>query len=113
MQLFFAKLFGCWIIDDKVPIDIESFSRSVAHGVPHPDLYLTFTIATFSSRLSEYAALSQVHALQKDGVCQRATWYYTLGEFRVQVTWALPGHKHGLAKTWTAGSGKVIRFHRM
>lgn len=113
VQLFFAKPFGCRIINDKMPIDIEWFSRSVANGIPHPDLYLTFTIATFSPRLSEYAALSQVHALQKGGVCQRATWYCTLGEFSVQVTWALPDHKHGLSKTWTAGSGKVIRFHRM
>ena len=79
VQLFFAKLFGCRIIDEKMPIAIDSFSHSVRSGTPHPELYLTFTMAMFSSRLSGYAAWSEVQALEKGGVCCLASWYYTRG----------------------------------
>ena len=111
VQLYFAKLFGCRIVDERIPIDITAFVRSVRDGVPHPELCLTFTIATFSSRLTEYAALSEVQAVKRNGVCQRAAWYYTLGEFSVKVTWVATGFPVNLGESWTPQrSSEVIRF---
>lgn len=42
---------------------MAEFEQAVRAGTPHPALYLTFTIATFDSRLSEYAAQSEVQRL--------------------------------------------------
>ena len=39
VHLFFVKLFGCRIIDEKIPIDIEGFSSSIINSQAHPCVF--------------------------------------------------------------------------
>ena len=114
VQLFFAKLFGCRIVDERIPIPLTAFEKAVRAGTPHPNLYLTLTVATFDSRLSEYAAQSEVHAVKRGGACVRAAWYYTLGEFSVKVTWTDSTFQERSRIAWhPSRHAKIIKFETL
>tara|TARA_R100000687_G_scaffold83637_1_gene88064 strand:+ start:5402 stop:6106 length:705 start_codon:yes stop_codon:yes gene_type:complete len=89
MQLYFCKLFGCRIADEEIPIDLAPFRQSIINNEPHPGLFLIFTNSRIDPKGLGYSGISEVHALEKQGsgkpMC--ATWYYSLGEFCVQLMW--------------------------
>ena len=110
----FAKLFGCRVVDERISIPLAEFEQAVRAGTLHPVLYLTFTIATFDSRLSEYAAQSEVQAIKRDGACARAAWYYTLGEFSVKVTWTDSSIQERSRISWhPSRHAKIIKFETL
>jgi len=84
-HLYFVK-FGCRIVDERTPIDIRQFAESVRLGVPHPTVFLTFNTRTLAPPRMQYAGPSAVEAQERNGICEVASWYYTLGELDVQVT---------------------------
>lgn len=42
IHLFFAKLFGCIIVEHKVPIDVDGFSQAILKRQAHPYLFIAF-----------------------------------------------------------------------
>ncbi len=42
VQLYFAKVMGCLIVESRAPFDLSSFSSAIMDSSPHPNLYLKF-----------------------------------------------------------------------
>ena len=110
-HLFFVKLFGCRIVDSNMPIDIGEFSKCVREGIPHRTVFLTFSYRTLNSSKAFYAGPSAVHAKKYGGICEMATWYYTLGELDVQISWFSREPIRNVRKAWHPDvGGKIIAF---
>jgi hypothetical protein len=93
-----------------MPIGIEQFANSMRFAVPHPTLFLTFNSRSAEQRL-DFAAVTPVEGKEYNGLCEAASWYYTLGELDVQITWfaALPIRNVPFA--WhPSDAGKVLTF---
>ena len=110
-HLYFVKLFGCRIVDENMPIDISEFSKSVREGIPHKTVYLTFNYRTLNNSKAFYAGPSEVHAKEYNGKCEMATWYYTLGELDIQISWFNKEPMRNIPKAWNPErSGKIVSF---
>lgn len=112
-HLYFVKLFGCRIADENLPIDIDQFSVSVREGVPHENIYLTFNYRTLNNIKSFYAGQSEIHGKEYSGKCEAASWYYTLGELDVQISWFLNKPIRNIPKAWhPSNRGKIVELRR-
>ena len=47
VHLYFAKLFGCFISEDSIPLDLASLATAIMQGRSHPKLYLKFGLGPF------------------------------------------------------------------
>ena len=45
VHLYFVKLFGCRILEERVPFNIGGFSEALLSGRPHANVFLTFANA--------------------------------------------------------------------
>src|SRR5690554_1718370 len=62
-HIYLLKVFGCKIIDDKVPFDLSSFSCCILSGIAHPNLY--FSVDTkINVEKDRYAAISPIQVLK-------------------------------------------------
>lgn len=110
-HLYFVKLFGCRIVDEKIPIEISEFSRCVVEGRPHSNVYLTFITRDIRSRAGLYVGPSEVYGEKRNGVFDTASWYYSLGELDVQVTWFKNCPVRNVPYAWhPEHGGKVLKF---
>lgn len=109
VHLYFTKLFGCLIVEGRIPIDIEPFAEAIMSGQPHPHLYLSFGQMTMPV---EMVGGSDIDTAQVDGTVAFATWFYNVGGFAVNVMYALPGEQRlGLEAAWHPRMGtQRIRF---
>lgn len=109
-QLYFVKLFGCRIIDEGIPIDVKGFSQAIRNDSPLDYFYLTFN---YRSVTESYIGVSGIHAKNYSGSLEMATWYYTLGELDVQITWFKNEPLRNVPKAWSPNDrGKVIQFRK-
>lgn len=109
-HLFFVKQFGCRIADENMPIDLSEFSRSLLEQRPHGSVYLTFNMRTLHDK---HAGLTEVHGIERNGECEAATWYYSLGELDVQVSWFKTRPLRNIPYAWhPERSGKIIKFRQ-
>ncbi len=110
-HLYFVKLFGCRIAHDKVRIDIRPFASSILNERAHPTLYLTFNCRTLPTKKARFAGPSEIHAMERDGELISASWYYTLDELDVQITWFAAAPLKNVPGAWhpTKG-GKILAF---
>ena len=112
-HLFFVKLFGCRIADENMPIDLGSFSKSVLAQRPHSGVYLSFNVRNIHSKSTLYVGPSEVHAKEYDGVCEAATWHYSLGELDIQVSWFNSKPLRNVPYAWhPEQGGKIIKFRQ-
>jgi hypothetical protein len=109
VHLYFAKLFGCLVVEGAIPIDIAPFAEAVVGGQPHPHLYLAFGHLPLPI---EMAGGSDVHTEQLNGEVAFASWLYNVGDLAVNVMYALPGeHRYGLEVAWHPRMGaQRLRF---
>lgn len=114
VHLYFLKLFGCMIVEHQIPIDIDQFSHSLMHELPHPNVWLRFETGLIDRTQLKHVWRSQVETAQLGGRVSFATWYYAVDHLAVNVMYAIPGEmRHGLVKAWhPASSGKHIRILR-
>ncbi|WP_298627003.1 hypothetical protein [uncultured Legionella sp.] len=100
LHLYFVKLFGCHIVDNKMPINIESFSKAILDKKAHPDLYLSF--GHFGISTNKYSGCSEIQCdLLKNGEVAFANWFYQVGALVVNILYAIPGeHRYGLTDAW-------------
>lgn len=107
-HLYFVKLFGCRIIDENIPIDIKKFSQAIQNNSPLEHFYLTFNYRSVNEK---FVGVSEIHAKDYSGSLEMATWYYTLGELDVQITWFKSKPLRNVPKAWNPNNrGKVIQF---
>ncbi|RMH11932.1 MAG: hypothetical protein D6698_15780 [Gammaproteobacteria bacterium] len=110
-HLFFVKLFGCRIVDEKMPIDVTPFAFSLRSATPHPTMFLTFNARNLPEKKLRYAGVSAVEGHERFGVCTMASWYYTLAELDVQVTWFNAPPVRNVPYAWhPSKSGKILKF---
>ena len=80
MQLHFGFLTSGLFVSQK-------FAKCLKNGISHPNIHLGFRYGSFGASEIGYAGLSQIHALEDNEGPVAATWYYSLGDFTVQVFW--------------------------
>lgn len=112
-HLFFVKLFGCRIVDESMPIDISEFSESLLKGTPHKNIYLGFNIRNIINPSGKYVGQSEVHGKEYNHRCEAASWYYSLGEFDIQVTWFKNKPIRNVPYAWhPSTAGKIIKIRQ-
>ena len=113
VHLYFVKLMGCRIVDDRIPIDIEQFVTSMKTQSCHPGVFLTYCFRNIPKGDKHYAGISEVCAKQYNGVAEMATWYYSLGELDIQVTWFKSDPIKNVPYAWhPQRGGKIIKFRQ-
>lgn len=97
VHLFFVKLFGCRIVNDAVPIDIQPFSDAILSGVPHPKVHLAFWAHLPRRR----AGLTPVNVAKINNIVRSASWCYVLDRIAVNVVYLdSPQFRKDLAHAW-------------
>lgn len=116
IHLYFAKLFGCRIAENKIPIDLKPFSEAILNRRAHPHLYLAIGLWPELARLKKMAGLTEVHALNDavDGRTVAANWLYQVDKLVVRVMYAehpeLLGRK---AELWHPDTtGRLLKMAR-
>jgi hypothetical protein len=97
VQLFFVKLFGCFIDENKIPIDLKPFSDAILNGVYHRDIFLRIGCVPRAPGEGLVGVLGLATATDdKTGKIAGAQWFYELDRFAVNVIYS-PNHD-----LWTA-----------
>lgn len=108
-HLYFAKLFGCLILEGDLRIDLAQFATAILEDRAHPNLHLKFGRPSADPRIS--VGRSDVWAWPPEGPVAFATWFYSLPHVWVNVMFALPGQRReGLVGAWhpTQGSKRLL-----
>ena len=87
VQLFFTKIFGCYIKEYSVPIQLSSFSESLLNCQEHQSLYLSFRKSEIETK-GNYAALSDIEIYYNKNIIYYAHMFYTLGQLTVDLIYA-------------------------
>jgi hypothetical protein len=92
-------VFGCKIIDDKLPFDLSGFSDCIQSDKAHPNVYFSID-KRIEPKKENYAATSQMRVAQL-GVPPKviyAAWYYIIGKIPIKILYYIdtpPIHVHG------------------
>ena len=101
VHLLFVKIFGCRIIENEVPININRFSQAFLKKEAHKNIYLSF-----EQRLGEenikIAGMTPIYSANINNTSIFATWYYIIDRLAVNVIYdSRKAHKKLLRKCWT------------
>lgn len=109
LHLYFVKLFGCQIVEGKIPIDIAPFAKAILDGRPHPGLFIGF--GHLSGLPKKFAGGSDVLVKCLNGEVICASWFYQVGDLCVKVMYATLGeHPDGLKTAWNPRQGSKRLF---
>jgi len=81
VQLYFAKLFGCYIDQGGMPIDFQSFAKAIRNRTYHTELYLKFGVFAQNAVTTGIGMSAAIDPKTGIGLC--AGWFYQLGRFAV------------------------------
>jgi hypothetical protein len=114
VHLFFAKLFGCVIVEHKVPVDVQSFSHAILERQPHLYLFIAFA-PRVGPPGKAMVGLSNLETAQLASQVTYGVWIYYLEQFSVYVIYAIPGEKRrGLVDSWHPSTmTKCVRVKRI
>jgi hypothetical protein len=99
VHLYFLKLFGCKIVEDKEPIDLTGFSEALRTVQPHPEVSILIADgANDTQGLLAYD--SDVYIMRnQQGEIHGAIWLYLIHPIAIKVGYIkagqplyLPGH---------------------
>jgi hypothetical protein len=100
VHLYFAKMFGCGIVEGAVPIDITAFSKAILNQKAHPNFYLQFGVAPAPGGRAMVSASNPEGLARKDnGRLELLTWIYNVNGLRVAMIFAAD------ADTWAREQG--------
>lgn len=100
VHLYFVKLFGCLVAENRLPIDLRVFSSCIRNGTPHPCVHLAISPYIDGVSMSS-AGYSDIETAQIDGKIVYATWLYILDKFSIRVMYAEPTERRkGLIDSW-------------
>jgi hypothetical protein len=114
VHLFFAKLFGCIVVERKVPMDISGFSQAILKRQAHPLLFIAFGPGIGSPGKAMVGYSDLYTARLADRVAY-ATWIYHLAKFTVSIIYAIPGERRkGLVDSWHPSTvSKCVRVTKI
>jgi hypothetical protein len=107
VHLYFAKLFGCHIAGNNIPLDISGFADAIKNGRPHPRVYLNFGCGRlFDGKPLVGMTDMWITPPPDGGFSSFATWFYDLGFVGINVLYAEPGERRqGLVGAWHPRQG--------
>lgn len=101
VHLFFVKLFGCRIVSEKIPIDIESFSSSIINCKAHPYVFLKFGVFS-SNYTSSIVGMSEINKSEIQSINELSIfhWYHRLDNLTVHVMFSSHNEWNLLMDSW-------------
>ena len=111
-HLYFVKLFGCLIVDNNLPIDIDQFSYCLRQKKIHDTVYLAFSCWNLSDG-AKYLGPSQIETKNYNGSIEMAIWIYSIGELDVEIVWFKNPPQRNVPKAWSPNDkGSIIKFRK-
>jgi hypothetical protein len=99
VHLYFVKLFGCYAVSERLPVDIAPFSASILNNKAHPDVYLQFGVSQpFAGE--PFTGRSHIETSNVDGSCVLAVWRYSIDGLTVAVIFDKHGKRTPRLNVW-------------
>jgi len=96
VHLYFVKLLGCKLVEEKVPINIGRFSEALLSGRSHRDVFLTFAnapeIPTFDGELIFSSRVEFGH--YNSCLPDMGLWTYMLHPVAMRIAYLSPSSPH-------------------
>lgn len=110
-HLYFLKLFGCLIVEYKIPIPLASFRNAILRESAHPNVWISFGTGIKIAN-HKHVGHSQIAAHSQHGRIKFASWFYTVGDISANIIYAEPDqHRKGLTYAWHPNTvGKRIKM---
>jgi hypothetical protein len=107
VHLFFAKLYGCLVFEEQVPIDLSGFARSVYLEAPHREMVLG--ICNDDQARRPMALRSEIHAWgQPSGIIDGTVWMYLVSPIAIKVFYRKAGAAlRPIGNVWHPRDGDV------
>jgi hypothetical protein len=116
VHLYFAKLFGCLLYEERVPIDLSGYARSVYHGIPHPNMALGVCHDDQNTTGRKMALRSEIHTWgQSRRIIEGTVWLYLMSPVGIKVFWRAPTavDLRPVGATWHPQDGQTrVRVNR-
>lgn len=111
VHLFFVKHFGCRIVEQAVPLDVQPFANAILRGVAHPKVHLAF----WTHPLGKRAGGTPVFVRKVGNTLRYAGWCYVLDRIAVNVVYLEPPQRRkDLAHAWHPSTlRKQVRIVRL
>jgi hypothetical protein len=94
LHLYFLKVLGCVIVEQRIPIPIEPLRNALLSGSAHPCMYLVFSDShpLNCSTPRRMMGPEDMHAMvdRESGVAHMAYWRYTLQPVSVRICFVAP-----------------------
>jgi hypothetical protein len=92
VHLYFVKVFGCKLLEDKIPVDLAPFSDALMQGTAHPEV----SVLVADDPVGEGKVLhfdSEVHTMaeKSSGELHGALWMYNLPPVAIKVAYIKKG----------------------
>lgn len=116
VHLYFAKLFGCRIAENDIPIDLRPFSEALMQRRAHPQLYIAIGPWPEVARLKKMAGVTEIQCIhdKQTGRVISAAWIYHVGVLHVRLMYAeRPEFIRGQTELWHPDSnGRLLKMAR-
>lgn len=88
VHLFFAKIFGCSVIESDLNLDLDMLAKCIKESDSCPHLYLKIRKSE-NGKTGSYCALSDIQVSRdRNGKFQYAHIYYTVGKYTVDIVYS-------------------------
>lgn len=88
VHLFFAKIFGCSVVESGLSLDLEMLAQSIKTNTYCPHLYLKIRNSE-NGKTDSYCTLSDIQvSSDESGKFQYAHIYYTVGKYTVDIVYS-------------------------
>ena len=113
-HLYFVKLFGCHIVEHKVPVDIAPFAFALRNGTPHAHVYLAFG-RTLGKRNSKFAGSTPIETTKIGPDVVYANWLYIVGDVFVDIIYSENlDYLAVVDSPWhPSKTGKIVRLSKL
>ncbi|MBX9895594.1 MAG: hypothetical protein K2Y09_10495 [Nitrosomonas sp.] len=115
VHLFFVKIFGCLIIEHKIPIPIEPFSQAILNHSEHPKVYIGIGYLQ-KVRGKNIVQISPIESVKisADPFLHFANWQYIVKEVFVDISFSYkPEYTAILRNVWQPSDvTKKLRFSK-
>jgi len=108
-QLYFVKIFGCKLLENAIPLDLESLSEALVSGNAHPDIGLNFVDSPFDDG-EAVAFQGDLYTMGNGrGEIHGITWLYLIHPVAVKVSYIKRGARlYVPGDRWNPASGNTV-----
>jgi len=104
VQLFFIKNFGCFCVDQAVPLDLKNLAQSLINGEPNRNFYLRFSRLKSVSQNQKSALMTPLNVLEHKQTREIpvAFTHYVVGSLVVEQFYLInPNWRKHLKALWS------------